>query len=176
LAWWGSQHIPKRSLPVEILLPLLSHPGIEWHTLQKEIPPAQRDWLSAHGLTIDHSAELNDYADTAALISLLDLVVTIDTSVAHLTGALGKPAWIMLRHSADWRWLLDRDDSPWYPTARLFRQTRAGHWQAVVSDVAQALTAWVKLCSLFRRQRTLEPVRAGADEGGAACAGWSKYA
>jgi tetratricopeptide (TPR) repeat protein len=139
LAWWGSQHIPKRSLPIEALLPLLSCPGIELHALQKEIPPMQRDWLAAHKLLTEHSAELNDYADTAALISLLDLVVTIDTSVAHLAGALGVPVWIMLQHSADWRWLLDRDDSPWYPTARLFRQRRAGDWDGVVARVARAL-------------------------------------
>ena len=90
-------------------------------------------------LLIDHSEELQDFADTAALISLLDLVVTIDTSVAHLAGALGKPVWIMLQYSADWRWLLDRDDSPWYPTARLFRQRRRGDWHGVVADVASAL-------------------------------------
>jgi hypothetical protein len=65
--------------------------------------------------------------------------VTIDTSVAHLAGALGVPVWIMLQHSADWRWLLDRDDSPWYPTARLFRQRRAGDWDGVVARVARAL-------------------------------------
>jgi tetratricopeptide (TPR) repeat protein len=139
LAWWGSQHIPKRSIPIEMLLALLSLPEIELHALQKELPATQRDWLSSHDRLIDHSAEFNDYADTAALISLLDLVVTIDTSVAHLAGALGKPVWIMLQHSADWRWLLDRDDSPWYPTARLFRQKRAGHWETVVADVATAL-------------------------------------
>ncbi len=139
LAWWGSQHIPKRSLPIETLLPVLLNPRTEVHALQKELPPAQRDWLAAHRLLTDHSAELNDYADTAALISLLDLVITIDTSVAHLAGALGVPVWIMLQHSADWRWLLDRDDSPWYPTARLFRQRRPGDWEGVVADVARAL-------------------------------------
>ena len=141
LAWWGSQHIPKRSLPAEALLPLVSCPGIELHALQKEIPPTQRNWPSAHRPPIDHSAELNDYADTAALISLLDLVITIDTSVAHLAGALGVPVWIMLPHSADWRWLLDRDDSPWYPTARLFRERYAGDFAGLVGDVARALAA-----------------------------------
>jgi Glycosyltransferase family 9 (heptosyltransferase) len=99
----------------------------------------QRDWLNARRLLVDHSAELNDFADTAALMAQVDLVVTIDTSVAHLAGALGLPVWIMLQHSADWRWLLDRDDSPWYPTARLFRQTRAGDWDGVVADVVRAL-------------------------------------
>ncbi len=142
LAWWGSQHISKRSLTIEALLPVLSLPGIEFHSLQIELPQVQRDWLAAHPLVIDHGDELRDYADTAALISLLDLVVTIDTSVAHLAGALGKPVWIMLPYSADWRWLLNRDDSPWYPTAHLFRQKQRGVWDAVVADVASELVAW----------------------------------
>jgi tetratricopeptide (TPR) repeat protein len=138
LAWWGSQHIPKWSVPIELLQPLIACPEIELHALQKEIPPAQRDWLAGRTL-VDHSTELHDYADTAALISLLDLVITIDTSVAHLAGALGKPVWIMLQHSADWRWLLERHDTPWYPTARLFRQQRPGAWEQVVRDVVQVL-------------------------------------
>lgn len=158
LAWWGSQHIPKRSLPVEALLPMLTVGGIEWHSLQKELPPAQRRWLEARAPLIDHSAELGDFADTAALISLLDLVVTIDTSVAHLTGALGKPVWIMLQYTADWRWLLDRDDSPWYPTARLFRQKQRGDWNDVVADVLHALSqpSWRGVappCTSLTRER-----------------------
>jgi hypothetical protein len=141
LAWWGSQHIAKRSVPIEALRPVLSLPGIEFHALQKEFSPAQRDCLAAHPLVTDHSDELDTYADTAALIALSDLVVTIDTSVAHLAGALGRPVWVMLPYSADWRWLLERSDSPWYPTARLFRQHRRGVWDDVVADVAQALGA-----------------------------------
>src|SRR5262249_43306705 len=136
-----SQHIPKRSMPIETLLPVLTLPGIEVHSLQREIPAEQRDWLTESGLLIDHSEDLHDYADTAALMSLLDLVVTIDTSVAHLAGALAAPVWIMLQHAADWRWLLGRDDSPWYPTARLFRQRWAGDWKGVVDDVFRALTS-----------------------------------
>jgi tetratricopeptide (TPR) repeat protein len=139
ISWWGSQHIPKRSLSIEKLLPLLSLTGLEFHALQREVPPEQRVWFELSSALIDHSSELNDFADTAALISLLDLVVTIDTSVAHLAGAMGKPVWIMLQHNADWRWLLDRSDSPWYPTARLFRQKRRGDWDSVVADVVQAL-------------------------------------
>lgn len=144
LAWWGSQHIAKRSLPIELLLPILSTPNAEFHALQKEVPPAHREFMAAHPALIDHSADLADFADTAALISQLDVVVTIDTAVAHLAGALGKPVWIMLQHSADWRWLLDRTDSPWYPTARLFRQKHAGDWKDVVSRVARALRPTVK--------------------------------
>jgi tetratricopeptide (TPR) repeat protein len=144
LAWWGSQHIARRSLPIEMLLPILSTLNVEFHALQKELPPAHREFMAAHPTLIDHSADLADFAETAALISQLDLVVTIDTAVAHLAGALGKPVWIMLHHNADWRWLLDRTDSPWYPTARLFRQKRAGDWKGVVSSVARALRPTIK--------------------------------
>jgi hypothetical protein len=136
LCWWGSHHILKRSLSIDTLRPVLSIPDIEVHAVQKEIPADQRDWLAKHGTPIDHSAKLQDYADTAALMSLLDLVVTIDTSVTHLAGA------IMLQHNADWRWLLGRDDSPWYPTARLSRQQKAGDWTDLVAKVASALHHW----------------------------------
>jgi ADP-heptose:LPS heptosyltransferase len=113
---------------------------LEIHSLQKEVPPEQRAWLAAHPLLFDQSEHQNDFADAAALISLLDLVVTIDTSVAHLAGAMGKQVWIMLPYSADWRWLLGRSDSPWYPTARLFRQQRRGDWDGVVTEVTRALS------------------------------------
>ena len=91
-------------------------------------------------MVVDHSAYLKDFADTAALITHMDMVLTIDTSVAHLAGALGNPVWIMLPFSSDCRWLIGRNDTPWYPTARLFRQTRPGDWDGVVAAVAQALS------------------------------------
>ena len=81
---------------------------------------------------IDLAAELTDFADTAAIVLNLDLVITIDSSLAHLAGALGKPVWILLNKGSDWRWLLEREDSPWYRTARLFRQSTPGGWQEVV--------------------------------------------
>ena len=80
-----------------------------------------------------------DVEDAAATIANLDLVITVDTMVAHLAGALGVPVWLMLHFAADWRWLLDRRDSPWYPTMRLFRQPRPGDWDAVIADIAAAL-------------------------------------
>ena len=77
--------------------------------------------------------------NTAAIVANLDLVISVDTSVAHLAGAMGKPAWVLLSSSPDWRWMLDRHDSPWYPTVRLFRQTSAGNWREVVACVEQKL-------------------------------------
>ena len=84
---------------------------------------------------------LADFSDTAALTEQLDLVISVDTSVAHLAGALGRPAWVLLPFAPDWRWLLERSDSPWYPTMRLFRQPRAGDWAAAIGEVAAALHA-----------------------------------
>jgi ADP-heptose:LPS heptosyltransferase len=82
------------------------------------------------------------FADTAAIVSWMDLIISIDTSIVHLAGALAKPVWILLSFAADWRWLLDRDDSPWYPTARLFRQPDRGDWTTVIQRVAKELSAY----------------------------------
>jgi ADP-heptose:LPS heptosyltransferase len=88
---------------------------------------------------LNHASQIKDFADSAALISQLDLVISVDTAVAHLAGALGKPTWLLLPHIPDCRWQLDRDDSPWYPTVRLFRQFRPGDWQTVIGDVVSTL-------------------------------------
>jgi hypothetical protein len=87
----------------------------------------------------DWTAELTDFAETAALMQTLDLIIAVDTAVAHVAGALGKPVWLMLTYLPDWRWMLNRSDSPWYPTMRLFRQTKPGDWSAVLSEVARLL-------------------------------------
>jgi hypothetical protein len=98
---------------------------------------------SALGLrVVDRTGELADFTDTAALIENLDLVIAVDTAVAHLVGALGKPLWLLNRHNTCWRWLLDREDSPWYPTARIFRQPSPGDWTSVIEGAACELRRW----------------------------------
>ena len=103
------------------------------------MPESDRIYFETSGVIIDYGARLQEFADAAAVITLMDLVISIDTVFAHLAGALGKPVWIMLPFSADWRWMTGRTDTPWYPTARLFRQKRPGDWIGVVADVVQAL-------------------------------------
>ncbi len=104
--------------------------------------PASGD-IAAHGceaFVTDMGPRMNDFAATAAVIGQLDLVISVDTAVAHLAGALGKPVWVVLPHPGDWRWMMDRDDSPWYPTMRLFRQSTPGGWGPVFEALRQALT------------------------------------
>jgi ADP-heptose:LPS heptosyltransferase len=91
---------------------------------------------------LDWTDELHDFADTAALVEALDLVISVDTSVAHLAGALGKSVWLLNRFDTCWRWLLEREDTPWYPTMRIFRQPIAGDWGSVIRRVAEELAAW----------------------------------
>jgi Flp pilus assembly protein TadD len=143
LAWSGSQGLrnDKRSTTLRQVLPLLD-PGIEWVSLQKEVPATDAAMLAAHPGIRDVSANLADFADTAALVEVLDLVITVDTSVAHVPGALARPVWILLPHNPhDWRWLLEREDSVWYPTARLFRQPAPGDWESVVRRVRAEIGA-----------------------------------
>jgi tetratricopeptide (TPR) repeat protein len=129
----------RRSLPLHLLLPLLELRGIQFVALQKELPDAEAALFQSTGVPSFLGERLHDLADTAAIIAMLDLVITIDTSIAHVAGAMGKPTWVVLPFSADWRWLRHRSDSPWYPTARLFRQPAPGDWPSVVTQVAAAL-------------------------------------
>jgi len=112
-------------------------------SVQKDVRPADAAALGERKDLIQIADELRDFSDTAALISNLDLVISVDTSVAHLAGALGRPVWILLPYLPDWRWLLDRDTSPWYPTARLFRQDHARSWDGVISNVRDALLPFI---------------------------------
>jgi len=125
-------------MPLQALRDLSSIAGTRFFSLQKGPAAAQIQDVPEWQL-IDWADQLHDFSDTAALISRLDLVIAVDTAVAHLAGAMGKPVWVMLPFSPEWRWLLGRDDSPWYPTMRLFRQTTYGDWPGVIRRVAQAL-------------------------------------
>lgn len=127
----------RRSLPLARFESLARIPGISLVSLQKGPAAAE-----AGGLAItDVTAELHDFADTAALVQALDLVISVDTSVAHLAGALGKPVWVLSRFDACWRWLRNRPDSPWYPSLRVFGQSAPGDWRPVLDAVATQLTA-----------------------------------
>jgi len=144
LAWRGSAASAARSaVPLALLRPLLSIPGVAYHALVRDPTPAERLVLaSVPGMRMPIDAS-HDFADTAAVIETLDLVITIDTAVAHLAGALGRPVWVMLPFDPDWRWLTARADTPWYDSARLFRQVRPGDWPSVVDGVHQAVLAWL---------------------------------
>ncbi|MEN6621037.1 MAG: glycosyltransferase family 9 protein, partial [Smithella sp.] len=124
----------RRSINPELLAPLMDVDGIQFFSLQKLGPSAPKEF----GL-VDMTAECRDFADTAALIANLDLVISVDTAVAHLAGALGKPVWILNRFDSCWRWMETREDSPWYPTLRLFRQPYPGDWSSVVLRVRHEL-------------------------------------
>ena len=140
IVWGGStQHKndKNRSTSALEISKLLTN-SFEWFSLQKEYRDGDRHMLERSKVN-DYSNVLLDFSDTAALIYQLDLVISVDTSVAHLAGAMGKPTWVMLPYVPDFRWLWDREDSPWYPSMRLFRQATAGDWSHVVDNVSSAL-------------------------------------
>jgi len=141
LAWSGNatqKNDHNRSMPLATMLKVLPT-GLQAFSLQKDVRPRDRPDLAANPHVADCALLLNDFSDTAALIAQLDLVIAVDTSVAHLAAAMGKPIWALLCYPADWRWLTARDDSPWYPTMRLFRQPAFDDWESVVAVVRQRL-------------------------------------
>jgi tetratricopeptide (TPR) repeat protein len=143
LAWAGNPfhwHDRHRSIAFNLFAPLLSEP-FTFVSLQKKVPDADAKLMAGVPNLVHFGDELADFDDTAAIIAALDLVVTIDTAVAHLAGAMGKPTWILLPHAPEWRWMLDREDTPWYPTMRLFRQHRLGDWKSVIERVRVSLSA-----------------------------------
>jgi hypothetical protein len=147
LVWAGNpQHHNdlRRSVGLKELLPLFAATEATFISLQKDLRVGDAELLGSHPLLIHFGSELASYEETAAIISLLDLVISVDTSVAHLAGALGRPVWILLPSNPDWRWLLDRDDSPWYPTARLFRQSVRDDWTDVIERVGAAIGRLVR--------------------------------
>jgi len=146
IAWSGRPRqgdFRNRPIPLGLMASILETPGLRFVALQKELREGNAALLQSHPAVVNLGPELEDFTDTAAIISLLDLVISVDTSIAHLAGALGKPVWILLKYAPDWRWLLDRHDSPWYPSARLFRQPKIGDWESVIRRVHDALQAIV---------------------------------
>jgi hypothetical protein len=152
LVWAGSARFgdaelmatdQRRSLPLADLAPIASIEGCSFVSLQLGPPAGQAKSPPAAMKLHDYTDEIHDFMDTAALIQSLDLVIGVDTSVVHLAGAMGKPVWLLNRFDTCWRWLLDRDDSPWYPTMRIFRQPRPGDWASVVRSVTDALRKFV---------------------------------
>ena len=143
LAWSGRiQARENRAMPVGTLAPLFALGGVDWLVLQPNLTDEDKNTLDTLARTASihrFDARISDFADTAAIIDRLDAVVSIDTSIAHLAGALGKPLWLMLPFAADWRWFTKTDRSPWYPSARLVRQPSPGQWEPVAEEVANAL-------------------------------------
>jgi tetratricopeptide (TPR) repeat protein len=145
LAWSGRanhRNDHNRSMALADLRPLFEIEAT-FVSLQPQVRPGDEATIAGCGNLLDVRAALRDFADTAALIGALDLVVSVDTAAAHLAGALARPVWVLLPFAPDWRWLLERSDSPWYPTARLFRQDRPGDWSGVVRQVRAALDSFV---------------------------------
>jgi hypothetical protein len=143
LAWAGNPNFPgdrTRSLTLEKLAPFARARNVQFFSIQKGPPAEQLKNPPPGPELVDLGPELNDLADTAAVMSLMDLVVSTDTSLVHLAGALARPLWVMLQFIPDFRWLLEREDNPWYPTMRLFRQRKRGDWDELIQRVAQAMT------------------------------------
>lgn len=146
MVWAGSPTFRgdrKRSIDLSVFEPLSSVEGVSWFSLQMGPASTQLQHFTRPAL-LDMSPLIGDWVDTAQLVQQLDLVLTVDTAVAHLAGALGKPCWVLVSENADWRWLLGRDDSPWYPSVRLFRQEQADAWEPVVGRVAVQLGELVR--------------------------------
>jgi hypothetical protein len=137
---WGGKKTPdpKRSIPLKQLAPLWEAPDIAWFSLQTGEHVSQLAEAPS-GLIRDLGKDVTDFADTAAAIAHLDLLITIDTATAHLAGAMGAKTWTMIPFAPDWRWMHGRSDSPWYPTMRLFRQPKIDDWNSVVRQVRDEL-------------------------------------
>jgi tetratricopeptide (TPR) repeat protein len=142
LVWAGRPEFDNdhnRSIALKKLSPLAKIPGVWFCSLQKGEAGQQIRTLGDGFDVVDWTADLHDFADTAAMIDNLDLIISVDTAMAHLSGAMGKRVWVLLPFVPDWRWILNRNDTPWYPTMRLFRQERAGDWETPIAKMADAL-------------------------------------
>jgi tetratricopeptide (TPR) repeat protein len=142
LAWSGNPahaNDRHRSIALSRLEPLWSLEGAAFISVQRELRASDAGALAGAARLLHLGSELSDFADTAAVLALADLVISVDSAVAHLAGAMGRPVWVLLAFSPDWRWMLAREDSPWYPTARLFRQPAIGDWESVIARVRDAI-------------------------------------
>lgn len=139
VAWTGTSVIWNRSIPLALLEPLFARPDCEFHIVQTTMEKDDRATLAGMPPFVDHSEELADFADTAAIVDCLDMVISVDTVLAHLGGALAKPVWTMLPFGAEYRWLVSGETSAWYPTMRLFRQPALFDWTSVVETIGAAL-------------------------------------
>ena len=148
LRWAGSPTFKLDELrsprQLSLMAPLSSAKGVRFISLQKGDGADQAKKPPVGMELHDWTEELHDFADTAALVSQLDLVIYSDTAVAHLAGAMNKPVWLLLPFIPDWRWLLGREDSPWYPSMRLFRQSSPGDWGSAIGRAADELRRWVR--------------------------------
>ncbi|MEO6921195.1 MAG: tetratricopeptide repeat protein [Collimonas sp.] len=135
----------RRSMPLQDLAPILQSKAADFFLIQKEVRESDLEFLQRTPNLRLPATDIDGFDDTAAIIANLDLVISVDTSIAHLSGALGVPVWILLPWVPEWRWLLDREDSPWYPSARLFRQDEAGNWQDVIKRVTEALNDFINV-------------------------------
>jgi tetratricopeptide (TPR) repeat protein len=162
LVWQGrNRPDPNRSCPPEFLSVLSGIPNVAYYSLQMGAASGHADLLRETLGMIDLTAGISDFADTAALIACLDMVISIDTSVAHLAGAMGKPVWLLLSAAPDWRWLQGRADSPWYPSMTLFRQERLGEWEGTLAKVASRLRETAP--ALSERKSVAEYFRMGEE-------------
>ncbi len=139
IVWAGKMTPRDRSCPYSNLIDLLEIPGVYFYSLQRDERTGDIEKFATNALSPNLGERMTDFADTATMMEQLDLIITIDSAVAHLAGGLGRPVWALLLYSSDWRWLVDREDSPWYPTMRLFRQQAPNDWESVFAKVKPAL-------------------------------------
>lgn len=135
-----------RSIPLSKFVACFEEPGLTWLALQKGAKEREAERLADAFQIHTLGPDINDFVDTLAILETLDLLITVDTSVAHLAGAAGRPVWVLVPAYAEWRWLRNRDDSPWYPSMRLFRQRKLGNWDPVIEEVTKALRLWRDAC------------------------------
>jgi tetratricopeptide (TPR) repeat protein len=144
LVWAGKLNPRDRSCPLETLLPILSAKGAAFYSFQIDDRRADIDKLGLHAFVTDLGDHIHDFGDSAALMSEMDLVITIDSSPAHLAGALGVPVWMLQLYTTDWRWMVHRADSPWYPTMRIYRQEKPGDWSAPVDKLGRDFSTFLQ--------------------------------